>query len=177
MLSKLKEVIPSSSVYFSPLNAAMVKFDVVTNERAAAFLAHVCVDTDGFEYIEGQPVAEDEFSLGNESFMAISAASSNYTTAYSWFRPRGLLKLRGFDEYKNCGKALGIDLISMPNLLLTPNIACEAAGWKWSKSGCNALMDAGFFSKTTEALASSVELQTSRDSLFFKLHRILQNET
>ena len=45
------------------------------------------------------------------------------------FRGRGLKQLTGKDNYTRCGTALGIDLVSNPDLLLEPMYATRSAGW------------------------------------------------
>lgn len=57
------------------------------------------------------------------------------------FSGKGLIQLTGRTNYKTCGDALGIDLISNPELLLEPMWACLSAGWFWNKRGLNALAD------------------------------------
>lgn len=56
------------------------------------------------------------------------------------YRGRGLIQLTGKENYTACGLALGIDLLSSPDLLLEPKYACLSAGWYWHKNGLNALV-------------------------------------
>lgn len=44
---------------------------------------------------------------------------------------RGLKQLTGKDNYTRCGQALGVDLVSNPDLLLEPMYAAKSAGWFW----------------------------------------------
>ena len=59
------------------------------------------------------------------------------------FIGRGLIQVTGKENYKHCGDALGIDLISNPQLLEEPRYAALSAGWFWNKKGLNALADEG----------------------------------
>jgi putative chitinase len=59
------------------------------------------------------------------------------------YRGRGLKQLTGKDNYTRCGKALGVDLVSNPDLLLQPEFAARSAAWFWSANNCNSFADAG----------------------------------
>ena len=59
------------------------------------------------------------------------------------YRGRGLKQLTGKDNYTRCGKALGVDLVSQPELLLQPLYAVRSACWFWAANGCNKFADAG----------------------------------
>jgi putative chitinase len=56
---------------------------------------------------------------------------------------RGLIQITGKENYTHCGQALGIDLVSNPQLLEEPRYAALSAGWFWNKKGLNALADDG----------------------------------
>ena len=57
------------------------------------------------------------------------------------YRGRGLKQLTGKDNYTRCGKALGVDLVSQPELLLTPEYAARSAAWFWATNNCNSFAD------------------------------------
>ena len=63
-----------------------------------------------------------------------------------------MIQLTGKESYDHCGKALGIDLINQPNLLVEPMYACLSAGWFWGKRGLNALADAGDIETMTKRI-------------------------
>ena len=48
------------------------------------------------------------------------------------YRGRGLKQLTGKDNYTRCGQALGIDLVSNPDMLFDPEYAALSAGWFWN---------------------------------------------
>jgi putative chitinase len=47
------------------------------------------------------------------------------------YRGRGLIQLTGKANYQACGDALGVDLVSDPDLVSTPQYAALSAGWFW----------------------------------------------
>jgi putative chitinase len=56
---------------------------------------------------------------------------------------RGLIQCTGKEAYQHCGEALGVDLLTHPELLEEPRYATLSAGWFWNKKGLNALADEG----------------------------------
>jgi putative chitinase len=59
------------------------------------------------------------------------------------YRGRGLKQLTGKDNYTRCGKALGIDIVAEPDLLLQPEAAALSGAWFWSANKCDQFADAG----------------------------------
>jgi len=57
------------------------------------------------------------------------------------FRGRGIIQITGRSNYADAGKALGLDLINQPDLLLQKPNAAMSAAWFWSSRGLNALAD------------------------------------
>lgn len=59
------------------------------------------------------------------------------------FRGRGLIQITGRGNYRAAGSALGLPLLSDPDLAARPQHAAAIAAWWWATHGCNALADAG----------------------------------
>ncbi|MDT3535655.1 glycoside hydrolase family 19 protein [Cronobacter malonaticus] len=59
------------------------------------------------------------------------------------YRGRGLKQITFKANYEECGKALGLNLVDSPDLLLQDKYAALSAGWFWKKNGCNQFADAG----------------------------------
>ena len=68
------------------------------------------------------------------------------------YRGRGAKQLTGKDNYTRCGKALGVDLVSKPDLLLTPEFAMRSACWFWSSNKCGEIIDTGDFVALTKKI-------------------------
>jgi putative chitinase len=59
------------------------------------------------------------------------------------FIGRGLKQMTGKFNYEKCSKALGVDFVSDPDLLLEPEYAARSAAWFWSANDCSKFADAG----------------------------------
>lgn len=59
------------------------------------------------------------------------------------YRGRGLIQITARNNYKNCGRALKLDLIKHPELLAEPLNAARSAGWFWTDRGLNRFADKG----------------------------------
>jgi len=68
------------------------------------------------------------------------------------YRGRGAKQLTGKDNYTRCGKALGVDLVSNPDLLLQPEFAMRSAGWFWAINKCADFIDKDDFVGLTKKI-------------------------
>lgn len=57
------------------------------------------------------------------------------------YRGRGLKQVTFKSNYDACGKALSLDLVNDPDLLLLDQNAARSAGWFWKANDCNSFAD------------------------------------
>jgi putative chitinase len=80
-------------------------------------------------------------------------ANGNIESGDGWrYRGRGLKQLTGKDNYTRCGQGLGMDLVSNPDLLLSPEGASMSAAWFWSVNKCGPIADSGDFVALTKKI-------------------------
>lgn len=82
------------------------------------------------------------------------------------FIGRGLKQLTGKDNYARCGAALGLDLISNPDLLLEPMAAARSAGWFWRSNNLSAFADVGDIKGMTKKINGGYIGLEARQALY-----------
>lgn len=119
--------------YHQGLNRTFAEFDINNCKRQSIFLAQVLHESGGFKWAEeiasGQAY-EGRKDLGN----TIKGDGVR-------FKGRGLIQLTGRHNYEVAGKALGLDLINLPQLASNPENAPRIAGWYWNSRGLNSIAD------------------------------------
>ena len=136
-----KARIPS---FVAPLNAAMYEFHINSPLRQAAFIAQIAHESGELRYVEeiASGIAyEHRKDLGNTQ-----------PGDGMKFKGRGLIQITGRNNYHECGKALGVDLITNPELLETNDMACRSAAWFWASRGLNDRADMGDFERITKRI-------------------------
>ncbi len=177
-LARLAAITPGAlPVYrdaWSCANAVLVPFGILaTPQRAAHFLAQVLHESGGltvlrenlnyraarllevwplrFDTIEdAAPYAHQPEALANKVY---GDRLGNTKPGDGWrYRGRGLLQLTGRGNYDRIGRALGLDLVADPELVVHPDHALLVAAETWRAAGCNALADRDDVRKVTKAI-------------------------
>lgn len=151
------------------LNAAMRRFEINTPERIRAFLAQIGHESGRLLYVReiwgptpAQARYEGRADLGNTH------------QGDGWFyRGRGLIQITGRANYRACGLALGLSLISIPALLEQPENAALSAAWFWATHGCNELADAGNFTAITRRINGGLNGQAERVALLAQASTVI----
>ncbi|WAT26719.1 glycoside hydrolase family 19 protein [Pseudomonas sp. GXZC] len=170
---QLLQILPNAgrqAVVFVPvLNVAMGKYGIVNRLRIAAFIAQIGHESGQLRYVReiwgptaAQAGYEGRADLGN----TVKGDGSKY-------RGRGLIQITGRANYATCGEALGLDLISTPELLEQPQYATMSAAWFWSTRGLNTLADQGDFVKITRRINGGLNGQADRQALYDKALKVL----
>src|SRR5262249_5994763 len=65
---------------------------------------------------------------------------------------RGPIQVTGKNNYRECGKSPGLDLVNHPELLEQPAIAFRGSAWFWKSHGINPVADKGDFKQVTRII-------------------------
>ena len=165
--------------WLEPLENTFAKYDINTPERQAAFIGQCAHESGNFKTLE------ENLNYSSQALMRVwpsrfpdLATAMKYAyhpemiankvyggrmgngveeTGDGWkYHGRGLIQLTGKENYANCGSGIGVDLLSNPNLLNTPEYAALSAGWFWNKKGLNALADAQDYETMTKRINGGV---------------------
>lgn len=188
LLQILPNAGPVAGVFVSALNTAMGKYQIITPQRIAAFLAQVGHESGQLLHLVenlnyGAPgllatwpsrftpelaaqVARNPEQIANIVY-ASRLGNGPATTGDGWkFKGRGLIQITGWVNYQACGSALALDLLTQPELLEQPIYASLSAAWFWQANGLNSLADAGQFEAITKKINGGLNGQADRLALY-----------
>lgn len=152
--------------WVAPITAAMAEYDVNTKFRQCAFLAQTAHESGRFMYVRelwGPTPAQ----LGYEGRKDLGNTRPGDGARY---RGRGLIQVTGRHNYALASEALGLDLLTHPELLEDPDNAARSAGWFWKGHGLNELADQQLFSAITRRINGGLNGLDDRTALY---HRAL----
>ncbi|CND97368.1 glycoside hydrolase family 19 protein [Yersinia enterocolitica] len=157
--------------WIQPITQAMKEFGITTPVQQAMFIAQVGHESASFALLVesfnysvtgliatfGKRLSADQASaLGRQpgetsvpanrqraiANLVYSGRMGNKAVDDGWkYRGRGLIQITGLDNYRACGTALKLDLISNPDQLLTDLNAVRSAAWFWQSRNCGQYAD------------------------------------
>jgi putative chitinase len=127
------------TLYLGPLNAAMNEFHINTRLRICAFLGQVAHESGELAWFH-EFASGMEYDISKNPRLAKGLGNVNPGDGPR-YKGRGPIQLTGRNNYRACGKALGLDLEGNPDIAVQPSVAFRTAGWFWSTHGLNALAD------------------------------------
>jgi putative chitinase len=189
-LAQLVAIMPlaraRATAFLAPLNAAMVEFGITTPTRQASFLSQVGHESGSLVYVrELWGPTPSQIRYERDFSAAWPPKAKTERNQLPWdlgnaqagdgarFKGRGLIQVTGRANYAACGKVLGLDLLTQPDLLEQTINACRSAGWFWQTRGLNALADAGDQMKVTRRINGGTNGLAERLALFAVALRVL----
>ena len=148
--------------WLTPVESAMQAWGITGAEDRAMFIAQIGHEsasfsalTESFNYtpegllatfgrritayqagmlgrVSGRPARQEAIAR-----LVYAGRLGNRAAEDGWrYRGRGLIQITGLDNYRRCGAALGLDLITAPHLLEGTAIAARSAAWFYATRGC-----------------------------------------
>lgn len=183
--------------WLSPITAAAREFDIDTPARLAAWLAQMGHESGGFKLLSesfnyapealrifsripanmrtqlGRHSGEKVVPLARQEEIANLAYGGRYgngdaASGDGWrYRGRGLKQVTFKDNYRDAGRALGVDLVIDPDQLASDDLlAARSAGWYWKSRGCNEAADRRDFDACTRAINPAMDGKPARDARY-----------
>jgi putative chitinase len=154
---------PAARLFMQPLQTACDRFEINTEQRAAAFLAQCAHESLGFDRLEenlsysaarihtvwpkrfptiesAEPFARNPKKLACKVYNG--RMGNRIGTEDGWdFRGRAPLMITGRDMYKRAGQAVDLPLLDYPDLAAKPDGGSLVSAWYWFDHKLNALAD------------------------------------
>lgn len=153
--------------WFQPVDAAMKEFGITSPADQAMFIAQIGHESSSFtavvESLNYTPAAlvatfgkritqQQAAALGRTATqparqdaianLVYSNRLGNKAPGDGWkFRGRGLIQITGLENYRVCGAALKLDLVTSPEQLEQDLQAARSAAWFYTSKGCMAYAD------------------------------------
>lgn len=188
----------AASEKFRPiLNELLPKFGIESSRAVAMFIAQVAHESAGFTRLsenlnysatglaatwpsrfrakDGQANALAQELHRNPQRIANVVYANRYgngdpLSGDGWrYRGRGLKQITFKDNYRACSDALGLDLVSDPDLLLEPRNAVESACWYWLSRKLTPLAEAGDIVGVTKAINGGTNGLAERTAYYSRL--------
>lgn len=149
----------NAQLHHQHLQDAMVRFDICSLQRQAAFLATVAVESQHLSAVEEGLYYKDASRLARiypRAFKSMADAEP-YTRnpkglgelLYKGYAGKGLIQLTWRRNYERASEALGYDYVGNPALVATPKHAALTAAWYWHDAKCNDPADKGDMTEVT----------------------------
>ena len=172
---ELAQIVPYAkeriALVVQPLNEAMYSYGISdTPIREAMFIAQVAHESGSFKYVK-EIASGAEYDIGKKA-IALGNTPEDDDDGER-YKGRGYIQITGRDNYKACGEALSLDLLSHPELLEDIPNACRSAAWFWYIKGLNDLADKGDFLAITKRINGGTNGWKERMAFLDKAKQVL----
>lgn len=147
------------------LTSTLAEYRIDSRLRIAHFLAQTCHESAGFRTTE-------EFASG-EAYEGRADLGNDRPGDGVRYKGRGLIQLTGRANYRQVGKALGVDLEREPTRAAEPRLSLRIACEYWRKRKINALCDADDLMRVTRAINGGLNGLDDRRQLTTKAKTVI----
>lgn len=175
-LGQLTSIYPFSSnsnrvKYLDFLNKYMEFYEINTPIRKKMFLAQIGHESGQLRYCE-EIASGEAYDTGNLAKRLGNTPEKDGDGQK--YKGRGLIQITGQGNYEEISKAFGIDFLSNPTLLSSPEYAVKSACWWWNKHGLNELSDKGDVRVITKRINGGYNGLADRTHLFSECKKFIQ---
>lgn len=179
---QIKSIMPYAGAsdidrFIDPINDTLLRFDISTKQRQAAFLAQIAHEsnclknteenlnysaerlaavwprrfaTDGKPNFTAEAIARQPERIAN---IVYANRMGNAESGDGWkYRGRGLKQITGRNNYTALTHYFKVDFVKNPDLVSGPLYAALSAGWFWYANDLNRFADVDDFKGLTKAI-------------------------
>jgi len=184
-------------VWVDPLNETFERWHIDTPEEQACFIGQFSYESNHFKSLEENlnyrpetlmqlwpkrfPSHEEAMKYAHQPEKIANHIYSNRmgnrdeASGDGWrFRGSAICQLTGHDNFYHAGQALGIDLVSNPDLARQPKDAAAIGGWFWATHGCNQLAEAKDYNGLTKRINGGLFGAEQRVIVMQQAERVLK---
>ena len=183
--------------WFQPVTSAMDEFGIRSTDDQAMFIAQVGHESGGFsrivenlnysasglkstfgKYFPGDTAERygrtdahpaDQHAIAN---IVYANRMGNVEENDGWnYRGRGLIQITGHDNYRDCGRGIGADLLLTPQFLEQDPYAARSAAWFFTSKGC--LKHSGDITAVTKIINGGTNGLDDRKARYEKAKSVL----
>lgn len=148
------------------LNRTLIEYEIMTPLRQAHFLAQIAHESDHFK-------ATEEYASGVDYEWRDDLGNVHPGDGVR-YKGRGLIQITGRSNYRDCGRALGVDLVAQPQRLADPDLASRSAGWYWETHKLNTDADRDDVEAVTRIINGGMNGFSDRVRLLTKAKKVLR---
>jgi putative chitinase len=134
----------TAKAYLPHLNASMLRANISSDARKAAYIAQLGHESDGFNTLEEYASGADYEGRGD--------LGNTQRGDGKRFKGRGPIQITGRANYRSYGSAIGVDLVKDPALAATPGVGFQLAAEYWKRNDLNRFADRGEFDTVTQRI-------------------------
>lgn len=142
VMTHLKPVLAAQYTPF--LESALVEAQINTPLRISAFLGELSEESGELRYWEEE--------ASGQAYEGRKDLGNIYPGDGPKFKGRGPIQLTGRANYTKAGQALGLDLITHPEIVATPAVGFRTTCWYWTTHNLNSFADVGNFREITHRI-------------------------
>lgn len=158
-----------AELYVDHLARAMSRYEINTPLRMAHFLAQVGHESGRLRYtreVWGPTPAQSRYEGRADLGNTVEGDGRRYMG-------RGLIQLTGRANYAQMAKALGADVVAVPQLVEFPDLAALSAAWFWDSRGLNRFADEDDLLTITRRINGGTNGLVDREKLLLAAKRVL----
>ncbi|MBB5911237.1 putative chitinase [Nocardia transvalensis] len=159
--------------YLPYLNKAMRDAGITTPEREAAFLAQIIHETDKLKTLTEYGDADYFNGLYGPHTPVGRSLGNTRSGDGARYAGRGALQITGRSNYREAGKAIGVDLEKHPEKAAEPKHAFDVAAWYWKTHHLNDDADKSDIDAITREINGGTNGDAERRKYYDKARDVL----